>query len=306
MSTSIIGYAGSYRGDVVDHAVNLSSGGYPQLQLTLAAVEQFDFETQKWIDWSQYDQGITGYLILAGKEGKATRNAEQIMKVFKWDGMSFAGLDAMPINGSKVQFRVADEVYLEKTRQKVVWVDDYEAKPSSGLGAVEKLDAGKLAALDKQFAGTLKGLTGGKIAVAKAPATPPAPPAPKKATPPTAAPAPDPVMVDDPADSIPDPATVPAPGIVRPPVPPTPPAPKKAGRPPKPKAEAPAPAAKVYTINTAWEEVVAKTTGVDDTVRGEAWNSVMDQVAPGKADKDFTQEEWAAQIKFTVAECTPH
>jgi hypothetical protein len=289
----------------MQHAVNLSSGGHPQLQLTLAAVEQYDFETQQWADWSQYDQGITGYLILAGKEGKATKNAEQVMKVFKWDGMSFTGLDAMPITGSKVQFRVADNVYEGKTNQKVVWIDDYDAKPSSGLGAVEKLDANKLAALDKQFAGTLKGLTGGKIAVAKAPATPPAPPAPKKA----AAPA---VSAEDAADvqtrdpdCIPNPVAAPAPGIVRPPAPPAPPK-TKAGRPPKAKAEAPAPAAKVHTINTAWEEVVAQTEGVDDTARGEAWNSVMDQVAPGKADKDFTQEEWAAQIKYTVAECKSH
>ena len=311
MSTSVIGYAGSYRGKVLDHAVNVSSGGHPQLVLTLSAVEQYDFETLAWADWSQYDQGITAYLILAGKDGKATKNCEQVMKLFGWDGMSFSGLDALDINEKDIQFRVADNVYEGKTNQKVVWIDEYDSKPSSGLGTVEKLDSNKLKALDKQFAGTLKGLTGGKIAVAKAPSTPPTPPAPKKAMPPVA-----PVQSDaddaaaaaagDP-DSIPDPAATPAPGIIRPPAPPKPPAPKaKPGPKPKAKAEAPAAPAKVYTINTAWEEVVAKTEGVDDTARGEAWNSVMDQVAPGKADKDFTQEEWIAQIKYTVDECKSH
>jgi len=235
MSTSVIGYAGSYRGKVLDHAVNVSSGGHPQLVLTLSAVEQYDFETLAWADWSQYDQGITAYLILAGKDGKATKNCEQVMKLFGWDGMSFSGLDALDINEKDIQFRVADNVYEGKTNQKVVWIDEYDSKPSSGLGTVEKLDSNKLKALDKQFAGTLKGLTGGKIAVAKAPSTPPTPPAPKKAMPPVA-----PVQSDaddaaaaaagDP-DSIPDPAATPAPGIIRPPPPPHPPAPQGQARP---------------------------------------------------------------------------
>lgn len=310
--SSAISYSGSYRGDVVEHAVNLSSGGHPQLQITISGLEMYDQDEKAWKDYSQYDVGSTGYMILAGKDGKATKNAEQVMKVFKWDGMSFAGLDAMPLEGMKVQFRIADETYEGKTRQKMVWIDDYDAKPSTGLGSIEKLDTNKLAALDKQFAGTLKGLTGGKIATAKAPSTPPTPPAPRKAVakaPATHIPDDQEIAEQEAAaeatipEYIPDPTTAPNPGIITPPAPPKPPAPKKAGRPPKVTAPAPA---KAYDANSAWAEIVAQTRGVDDTVRAEAWSTVMEAVCPGKVEKDFTQEEWQAIIKNTIAECATH
>lgn len=302
--------AGNYQGKILEHAVNLSSGGYPQLVLTLEAAAQYDFDESAWVDWSIYDQGSTAYLILAGKDNKPTKNCEQVMKLFKWDGMSFTGLDALPIDGMEIQFRAADHEYEGKQSRKVVWIDEKDAKPSSGMGQVEKLDAGKLSALDKQFSGMLKGLSGGKIAVAKAPAAAPKPPAakPKAAAAPQQGPVDEAPVEEAPAedpDSIPDPdcaQTHAQPGIIRPPAAPKPPAAKPKAAPkakPPVKAE---PAAPQYDNNSAWGAVVAKTEGVDDNERAEAWSKMLEHCAPGKVEKDFTQEEWVAVVKYTIAE----
>lgn len=305
--------AGNYQGKILEHAVNLSSGGYPQLVLTLEAAAQYDFDESAWVDWSIYDQGSTAYLILAGKDNKPTKNCEQVMKLFKWDGMSFTGLDALPIDGMEIQFRAADHEYEGKQSRKVVWIDEKDAKPSSGMGQVEKLDAGKLSALDKQFSGMLKGLSGGKIAVAKAPAAAPKPPvkaaAKAKPAPATVEEAPveetpveEPLAGDDP-DSIPEPEPSVQPGIIRPPAAKPKPLPAKPKAAPKPKPAAKAePAAPQYDNNSAWGAVVAKTEGVDDNERAEAWSKMLEHCAPGKVEKDFTQEEWVAVVKYTIAE----
>jgi hypothetical protein len=299
--------AGNYQGKILEHAVNVSSGGYPQLVLTLEAASMYDFDESAWADWSIYDQGTTAYLILAGKDNKPTKNCEQVMKLFKWDGLSFTGLDALPIDGMEIQFRAADHEYEGKQSRKVVWIDEKDAKPSSGMGQVEKLDAGKLSALDKQFSGMLKSLSGGKIAVAKAPAAAPKPPvkaAPKaKPEPAPVEEAPDDQAIAEDPDSIPEPAPSTQPGIVRPPAAkpkPLPAKPKPVAK-PKPAAKA-EPAAPEYDNNSAWGAVVAKTEGVDDGERAEAWSKMLEHCAPGKVEKDFTQEEWAAVVKYTIAE----
>jgi len=299
---SLVTNPGSYRAKVLDHAVNVSSGGHPQLVLSLELTQAYDFDTQTWVDWSQYGEGATAYLILAGKEQKATKNAEQAQKVFKWDGMSFAGLDTLPLDGQELQVRIVAEEYNGQPQKKVAWIDLPDAKPSAGLGMVDKLGADKLKALDKQFQGMLKGLSGGKIATAKFPATPPAAPKPGIVRP--AVPAPvapdDAVPVEEPSANtdVPDPDSIPAPA----PTAPKPPvAPKKMGRPPKAPA-APAPA-KQYDQNSAWAAIVAQTEGVDDGARAEAWSGMLEHIAPGKDEKQITQPEWEAIVTNTVKEC---
>ncbi len=258
-------YAGTYRGKPLDWGVGLTRNGYPQFTIQLEALEAWDADTQEWKPWGEYEQGITAYLVLAGKTGDATANARQVMKVFGWDGSSLSSLDQGDYSGTILQFRVVDDEFDGKTRKKVVWIDVADSEPGGGLGTVEKLDSGALKALDAKFSSLCKKLSGGRVKVSK-PGVQPAP-----------VPKAPPVVVEEPVEEKP---------TVEPPT--------RRGR--APKAEAPE-----YTLATAWQAVVEKTPDVEDEVRSEAWSEILEQIAPGKDESEITQDEWAAIVEYTVA-----
>ncbi len=259
----LLSYVGTYRGKPLDWGVGLTRNGYPQFTVQLEAVERWDEDTQEWQPWAEYEQGITAFLVLAGKTGDATANARQVMKVFGWDGASLASLSQGDYTGITLQFRVIEDTYDGKTRKKVAWIDVADATPGGGLGTVEKLDAGALKALDAKFSRLCKKLSGGKVEISK-PTADPVPKAP-------------PVVEEEPVKDEPKAAP-----------------PKRRGRPPKAKAPE-------YTLATAWQAVVDKTPDIDDESRSEAWSEILEQIAPGKDEADITQDEWAAIVEYTVS-----
>jgi len=145
--------AGTFRGNIVEHAVSTTTNGFPQFVCKLIATEIWDEDEKIWVDWSEYDVNeITAYLVLFGSAGE-TLNCQQIKKALNWDGLSFLGLDAGDYSEVKIQFRVVEHTYEEKTRLQVEWIDEYDAAPGS---VVRKLDPAEIRKLDAKYAQYLK------------------------------------------------------------------------------------------------------------------------------------------------------
>ena len=156
---ALIDRPGTFRGNIVESSFGTTKNGYPQFVAKFQATQMYDQETKQWLDWSQYEETeITGYLVLAGKDGNFGKNAEQLMKALGWSGTSFSELDEADYSKTLVQFRVAMDNYNGKPTLKVVWVDNANAEPGSSL---KKMDKSEVKALDAKFAKAFKALTGG-------------------------------------------------------------------------------------------------------------------------------------------------
>ena len=173
----LIDRIGTFKAAIVDHGVSLTTHGYPQFVAKFSATEIWDEEESKWVDWSEYDQQITGYFVLFGAKGE-TLNCQNLKKALNWDGNSFKTLAEGDYSSVIVQIRVAENTYNDKTSLQVDWIDVEGATPGA---SVKKLDTSELAALDAEYSKLLK--AGGKKAppaTASKPSKPSKPGKPKK------------------------------------------------------------------------------------------------------------------------------
>ncbi len=174
---------GKFRAYPIESAVTESSGGLPQLVVRYGIVEILD--QGNWIEWQQYGMEITGYLVLWGKDGQPTKNHEQAMKVYAWDGQDLAALNAADLTQILTQLTVQSEEWNGKSNRKVKWIDTADAVPNGSSG-ITRLDAGKFAELQKRFG---RSKPAPKPVSAAAPGKPLPKPTPAAAKPATAAPA---------------------------------------------------------------------------------------------------------------------
>jgi len=150
---------GSFRCQATEWSVNKSTGGFPQLVARLYFTEWYDQEEAEWIDFSEFQMEITAYWILYGKTKGTdklapTLNHQQVMKVFNWDGRSFATLAGGDYTDLKFQVRVEENTYEgAKVPYQVNWLDVYDAEPNRQL---KKLNVEELKTLDAEFAGLIK------------------------------------------------------------------------------------------------------------------------------------------------------
>lgn len=278
---SLVDRASTYRGNIVDHAVNLSRKSQnPQFQAQLVANEIWDEEDQVWVDWTPYEEReMTAYLCLFGKDGEIELNMRQVKAVTGWNGNSFQELNDADLSKVTLQFRIETNTYEGKDRLQVNWIDVADATPGR---RVTKLDASELKQLDAKYARHLKN----KATPTKAPtkATKPAGPkaAPKvtkKGTEPTQPKGPvtkkQTKKSNDPLgpDSVP-----PAPEEQTAPIPAPPDLALPIGR---------------CTKDEAWQAAYSlKAKDIDDGKIAEVWRGAMKKVAPGVEQDAFTDEQW--------------
>ncbi len=308
---SLIQEYASYRGVVMEHAVGATKeSSLPQWVVKLRALQKYDFEEKAWVDWTnREDCEITGYFVLFSKKGEVTFQVKDIQNVFEWDGASLTGLDELDLEGAEVQFEVIANTYNNETRPKVARLSKYDDAP--GSGAVRKLDAKELAALNTQFSGALKKLSGGPKPV-KAPITakgkkaaktattatapPPAPPAKTEAeaTTDAAAPVTEPVAENKEKNAKPTPP--PAPGKTA-----APPAPPKA---PVKQAATEAPKGRELTYEQAWAECYAgKLPTVSNEQLATAFTGAMHRIAPKQTEDKISEENWGKIADTVLGEC---
>ncbi len=153
---------GSLRGTIEDGAVNITSGGFPQLVLKLSTAEMYDESAKEWAAWEEFwdegskeinDRTMFAYLVLFGEKG-ATFNVDQVKAITGWEGDSLTKLNAMDLAGMPIQWRNTENTYEGKTNVQVAFIDEYDAAPG---GSVKKIDAKEIAGLDAKFAEYLTG-----------------------------------------------------------------------------------------------------------------------------------------------------
>ncbi len=170
---SLVDRTGTFRGVITDHAVSVSSGGFPQWVAQLQGAEYYDDDEKVWVDWSEYgEHEITAYIILFGGKDKETLGCKQIKKVTGWSGKSFVELNDMDMSNVQLQFRVVEHTYEGNTNMQVEWIDEFDATPGRSVRKLEKKD---LAELDAKYKPILTATSGGPTP-AKAPTAPKAPP----------------------------------------------------------------------------------------------------------------------------------
>lgn len=174
---------GTYKAKIINHAVNATKKGFPQLVINILLQERYDDVNDEWVEWSEYEQGGIGYLVLYNAEGELLNN-KQVMQATGWDGVDFSELDNLDLSDCIVQVRIDEDEYNGKTQLKVNWIDAEDATPGTGL---KKLDASELKSLSKRFLGGKSNVkpakpkpTPKKTTTKKGKSSPPPPPAPKK------------------------------------------------------------------------------------------------------------------------------
>lgn len=166
---SLIDRTGTFRGNILDHHVSKSSGGFPQWVAALQGAEFWDETEKVWVPWADVEErDITGYFILYGSKNKKTLSAKQLEKVTDWSGKTFTELENLDLSQLQVQFRVGTNEYEGNVSMQVEWIDTADATPGR---TVRALEAPELAALDAQYATIMEAGSGGATP-AKAPDKP--------------------------------------------------------------------------------------------------------------------------------------
>jgi hypothetical protein len=295
---------GNFRGTIVDSGVSATNGGFPQLVLKVHADEMYDEEEKKWFPWDEFDwdaneakdRSIVSYNVLFGKKG-ATLSCDQVKKITGWEGDSFSTLCAMDLTGKQIQWRNEEDTYDGKTKVQVSWIDVYDAEPG---GTVRKLDDKALKELDAKFneflTNTVKPekAVGGrkrssKKAADEAPVEEEKTEAPVEETKPKGRrgrPKKDATKDEAPAESTP------------PEAPTSEPPEEPAGE--KDVLETSGPCTK----QEAWADVnELKSEKVSDADLSSEWLKQIEVIAPGKDQKDMTNEEWGT-VRAAVLDAT--
>jgi len=275
---SQIDRSGTFRGVIQEHAIGSTKNGFPQFVATLKATQMYvDDATQfegfgiteaGWVDWSSYDQDITGYIILAYNDKKTGNpvtsfQVEPVMRATGWCGSSYAKLAALTLSGKEITFWMVWNTNPNNgdTRLQVDAIDAADASPNRTLRA---LDAAGLKDLDSRFAGVLLVNTA-PVAAAKAPT----------AVKPTTLKAPAPAKPAAPASK--------APAAKGPPAKPA----AKSDKEVEPKFPS------TMTMDEAWTVVEARTADfATDDGRAEAWITASDSIAPKVDANAITGEQW--------------
>lgn len=159
---NLIDRAATFRGNILEHGVGLTTNEFPQMIAKLQAEEIYDEDEKTWVNLAEAGIGetnITAYLVLFGGNGKETLTSKQVQKVTGWDGLSFLTLNDADLSQIKIQFRVEEHTYEGKESLQVAWIDEYNAEPGR---TIRRLDAEGLKQLDAKY-----GLRGNKPAPVK-------------------------------------------------------------------------------------------------------------------------------------------
>lgn len=270
-----IDQAGTYRGQIAEHGIGMTKKGYPQFVCRITAAEKwveskeelkhFELGEPAWADWSDFDEEITGYLVLFNdtdefSEDTALLNYHQLKTALGWDGDEFNSLAEGEHVGKKVLFRVEENEWDGKVRLQLNWLDDYEASPTNGLRTVD--------------ADTVKDLTS-KLKVQKS----------KKNKPASAA-KPSAGKSKDKSESKGEGKSEKS---------------SKTSDPPKRQKKKEVESDnEEYTQLKAWDFIQKRKGDRDDQDIVDAWMAACESVGGDKEEEDFTPDEWAA-VRDAVA-----
>lgn len=159
MSTKI-DREGSFKGWILESGCGINeNNGNIQFVAKLQAVEEYDFESQTFVDISAVEEvEITGYFTVFGKDtSHPVFFGKQLKDALGWNG-DVRALNTEDYSAIPVQFKVEEEEYNKKKKLKVTRIDHVDAIPG---GSVTKVSEDKLDAALARYATAQRELMGG-------------------------------------------------------------------------------------------------------------------------------------------------
>lgn len=266
---------------------------YPQLVLRSKAVKKWvdDAETMAhfgitapaYVDWSGYNEDSLDYLVLFNSpdtfdESTAMLNYEQAQKAFGWAGAEFANVAKA---GDQFLGRFKQNEYNGKTSIQLSWIDHVDADPINSIKTLAVDEVAALSKLLKQGIGKAAKPAAAKPTTKPKPGAAAAPKSPSQAS----SPAQVATAAKPDAGSVTAPATPPTTAPKSPSKPP-------ASTPPKAEAEPTDGLAREVDQTTAWDYVIGKKGGNEDSVIVEAWLAACAEVGNGRQEAQFTNADW--------------
>lgn len=164
---------GNFRGEIISYGLwNPSGKKSTSINFTARITEWFDPDTKEWVDFLPYNMDVEGDIWIINKEGKLREDAiKDVCEYIGWNGDTgvFARRDWEP---RPFGFSVESEVYKEKERFKVGFINSYDYTPGAGKAT----DPEVVKSLNQLYGAQLRALAG-SASKPKAPSSPPPKPA---------------------------------------------------------------------------------------------------------------------------------
>lgn len=117
--------------------------------------EMFDESTGEWIPW-EYDQGITGYIVIVKKDGEPNANqVESLIKNLRWNGDLTKIAENSDWQPNPCQITVEENTYNGRTSLKVNWINEWDYE-----GGIKKADDATVKGLANQYGAKFRALAG--------------------------------------------------------------------------------------------------------------------------------------------------
>lgn len=146
---------GTFRGRIIEYGLQESDSGSVGINVKCVIDEAYNFETESWEDWREFEFECFGYVNLVKKDGKSNdKSAENLCKCAGWNG----SLGDVALGGWKpdpIQFTTKADTYKDKTSFKVDYINQFDRIPGGGIKSV---DPDKAKTLQAKYGTTFKAL----------------------------------------------------------------------------------------------------------------------------------------------------
>lgn len=146
---------GDFRGQIVWSAVKKYDSGAVAIHVVARVDGAWNYDTEEWEDWREYDMEAEGFLFVIGKNGAPNQTqVEALCKHAGWNG-SYAAIAREEWKPPACQFSIEENTYKDKTSYRIAWLNAYGATVGP-----KGLSPDEAKALDTQFGASMRAIIG--------------------------------------------------------------------------------------------------------------------------------------------------
>lgn len=149
---------GNFRVEITDYGMREAKAPSKSVGVTLKCrlLEIYDFDSEQWHAWAEYDQEADGAIWIVGKDGDLNDKAvESLVVNAGWDG-TIESIVEKTWKPTACQITTSENVYNGKTTFQIGFVNHYDSKPG-GMGAVSSEKAKQLS---QKYGSSLRAVVG--------------------------------------------------------------------------------------------------------------------------------------------------
>lgn len=165
---------GNFKCQIIEYGVKKMDSGAVGVTLKVRLMAHYNFETEEWVPWSEYDMEAWGTVWVIKKDGKLNKiGAESLIEHAGWDGY-LESIVEHRWEPTDCQVSLKENTYEGKTTYPINYVNALDRVP----GQLGNVDTDEAKSLDTQYGSALRAIAGTVRANKSAPANgkPPAPP----------------------------------------------------------------------------------------------------------------------------------